>query len=777
MSIGNPFAYVEKTLGPRPELASRDSKLETREEGQELLALGEQTPEEQAGVMIKLQELVAEKRDLIRSMLPSKERKAENVPARVARKLGGRTVFMPEPGLARKRSGDAREAVKNRLDEVQEELYKLGRIPGLHEMYESKLAQQYFVSVGIQQLGKMKARVDEIEFTKNQIFKAAGLGEGGVLAGEDQAEVELLDEERAKLLKSIRFCEGDQERMRILSARQKLCKDKVAELEQKSKENAVDYAALQVVGKKIMELEAGLHEAGLTEEQKDQITSQLADGQRELAEMVARKTAGEQIDRDLANAKAELDVLVKDKKENEVMKGGEGSEIVNMAMRLNLMRQYSSEFTTGRIVETPSVKRIIEQGLNCARKNQPFLLAGHLGSGKTEYAKHIAKLFMLESGVGYDTEKEIDPTAIYDKLNVEIFSGADEASVYDLIGKLKLVGRSSDDPAEVAKRVSQLEDEFDKAGIKKVPREEMAKIILGKGNITETIFNYGPLGRALRDGRPIVIDEINLIPQDILGRLNDILLRRVGDKVSLQENGSEMLEIKPGFAVFATCNLGAQYAGIKDVNAAFAGRWISREVDYPPIDELYDLILTSLIREDRPRLPPNFPSAEFDKLAKLAVTVNEIQDLFSGKSEGQRFMAMATGASAERSQLKNTTISTRDLMRKILYTWARGNFEESLENIIATNVLASSVLADPSKEDQKYMTEIFIRRGFFQDWDEIKFREAGVQGVANREIKALQAAMLTDQFKTSDKKYADLLETAEESITSLKSSLLLGVKK
>lgn len=474
--------------------------------------------------------------------------------------------------------------------------------------------------------------------------------------------------------------------------------------------------------------------------------------------------------------RVQVELLLKERQESaktiEEMDAYEGGHELRRFLQI---KEYAETFSKERMVEFPSAKSVIDEGLDNMRRHQPFLLAGHLGTGKTEYARHMAKVFMIENGVGYDpstleTKEDID--ALYDKLEPEFFSGGEEASVYDLIGKLKLVGKSAEDPRLLAARVQDLTNALAEMRVTAVPQEELAKIILGKGDVTETVFHYGPLGRALRDGKPIIIDEVNLIPAAVLGRINTILLRGVGSRERLQENGEESFPIKPGFAVIGTCNLGRQYAGIQEVNAAFKSRWIAKEVSYPELEETYDLILAALVRKDRVRLPPNFPAEDFDRLASLAVVTREIQEIFAGRTDGQRFMALANGPAAERGQLEKAVVSTRDLMRKIIQPWKEKDFSVSLDEIIGRNILAAEVF---SKDDQRFMTELFLRRGFFKGWDAKKFEKMGISGVTQAEINALHVNI--GKFNDVDVRFGTLLKEAAGRASLIKAELLVGTKK
>ncbi len=477
----------------------------------------------------------------------------------------------------------------------------------------------------------------------------------------------------------------------------------------------------------------------------------------------------------------------------------------------NTIKEYSEAAANGNLVEFPSAKDIIEDGMEHMRNRRPFMLAGHLGSGKSQLLVEMAKRFMVENGIGYDpnTIDFDDPEALGDllrNLNPEIFSGSEEASIYNLVGSLRLKRVNGLDPDSLKKEMQKLEEKLAIAKVN-VPKEKLAEIIVGNEAV-ETVFAYGPLGTAIKEGKPIIIDEINMIPAEVLGRLNALLLERPGNKIKIQENGEEVIELEPGTVFLASLNLGKQYAGIKQVNAAFKNRWISREVDYPAAAETFDLMTAMLIRKDRVMFPADFPQNGLEKMTDLTMAVREIQENFSGKTVGKSFMSKARGrVEAESTNLKDTVISTRDLVVKILQPWKKKNFEvekngihiaektvtkkdgdgnetsvkveardvdkDSLDVIIAKFILAAEVF---NIDDQRFMVEIFLRRGFFDGWTEETFKEHGITSIGDMEIKTLQAEMGTDEYQQAMKDIGDFAQEIEGSNTSLigAKNLLVG---
>lgn len=98
------------------------------------------------------------------------------------------------------------------------------------------------------------------------------------------------------------------------------------------------------------------------------------------------------------------------------------------------------------------------------------------------------------------------------------------------------------------------------------------------------VFEEGALPRAMRAGVPLLLDEINFGDQAIIARLQDILLKRPGEAVYLQEEGVS-LTVQPGFTVFATANEASKrYRHREILDPAIRDRFEILERTYPDLD-------------------------------------------------------------------------------------------------------------------------------------------------------------------------------------------------
>lgn len=381
-------------------------------------------------------------------------------------------------------------------------------------------------------------------------------------------------------------------------------------------------------------------------------------------------------------------------------------EVYYEANRRELL-DYRRQLLKGGIVETPSVKKEIIQILGHLELGIPVFLRGHLGAGKTEILLHIAKKY-------YGVEPEF-------------ISGSEEASKYDIYGKTQIGVRSEENKiSEFKMRMDEYKEMNPEAGkkeLKKIEKQYYNEIVV-KGQ-TSSFFQYGPLVRAMKEGKPLVIDEMDGIPHSILMRLNHILTRKVGDKVKIQENGGEEIEIKPGFCVMATGNIKSAKYKREELDAAFLSRWWSSEVKYLPQNETLKIILASLV--DKRGYLQTENNENLDSTIKLTKSAEEIQKIFTGEKtdvfgEGGD-AARGSGASLEKSVL-----SMRD-MWNIVKPWKAKNFDKPLDDYIYTEFIKKATVP----KDAIYLTQLFCRFGFFQDW------EAGQFGIAGLDKKKLEA--------------------------------------
>jgi cobaltochelatase CobS len=111
----------------------------------------------------------------------------------------------------------------------------------------------------------------------------------------------------------------------------------------------------------------------------------------------------------------------------------------------------------------------------------------------------------------------------------------------------------------------------------------------------------GPLGIAMRDGFPVVLNELDLADPAELTGLNDIVDRGF----YVVPDSGEVIEAAAGFMVMAAANsngsgdLSGEYAGVATMNSALMSRFYKFEVGYPSrADELEILRQAGVVSDE-----------------------------------------------------------------------------------------------------------------------------------------------------------------------------------
>lgn len=161
------------------------------------------------------------------------------------------------------------------------------------------------------------------------------------------------------------------------------------------------------------------------------------------------------------------------------------------------------------------------------------------------------------------------------------------------------------------------------------------------------VFKNGKLVQAMKEGRPVIIDEINVGDQTVMLRLQDILLQRPGTSVVVQENGDEEIVIQPGFTVMATANEASEHYQHRNVlESAFRSRYDVLKLGYADIDNDNPLDNTpvSLMRlalagsiNNRGKLSSHIKMDDLTLLVKLA---NITQHLFTRPARDVRAVGL-----------------------------------------------------------------------------------------------------------------------------------------
>lgn len=286
-------------------------------------------------------------------------------------------------------------------------------------------------------------------------------------------------------------------------------------------------------------------------------------------------------------------------------------EAVIEAVGVARVREARRQLRDGLLI-TEQMRRLIRSARPALHRGAPILLIGETGGAKTALAEHLSRRVL-----------GAEP---------ELVSGYGDISSAQVIGSHEL---------------------------------------RGEGGATVTAFESGPLLRAMRDGRPLILDEINAMPPEFLKRLNRILQLRPGAVFPVQEQAGLSVPIAEGFAIIATANEQAphRYRGIETLSAELVNRFgaDTYRIRYPDAENDYTgfprenaLLAAAAVAEPSGELPEGITSEQIERVARAAFIS---QQVFSGNhGEGFEDFLSTEQRLDEQPGLAETVIAPRTLV-------------------------------------------------------------------------------------------------------------------
>lgn len=370
------------------------------------------------------------------------------------------------------------------------------------------------------------------------------------------------------------------------------------------------------------------------------------------------------------------------------------------------------------IIETPSRKIIEEEIIEAIKiKKYPFL-HGHMGSGKTEHAKLIAKNISGKEPL--------------------VFSGSKETTKSELTGHLGLHKGEMPPIEQILEMVDKEIKNFDAKNteITKEEREIKHQIIKDyflerEKRGMETSFDFGYVYKAMKEGVPLIIDELNMIPHSVLGRLNELLKKAPGDIVEVQEDGVEPFKVAEGFFFMFTGNLDQgteQYIERMEFDPALLRRVHPIKYDYLPQytekkaddsislednagkeNEQFHLMLATVMdSHGNIEVPKN----TVKKLWRLAMSARVSQDLFAGRAVFDKYYPKAGADRFPEYRLQKINLD-QGRIDAIFNAWNL-NREKGLDFYVWRYGIGEAI----NELDKAVLFQMFkINFGFFNGWE------------------------------------------------------------
>jgi MoxR-like ATPase len=386
-------------------------------------------------------------------------------------------------------------------------------------------------------------------------------------------------------------------------------------------------------------------------------------------------------------------------------------------IHLQELENFKSALDRGEIVETDYVAEKAQDIVDHVRAHKPVMIYGHLGSGKTELAMHVARKYLGKEAL--------------------VLSGSKHTSLAEIYGH-QILAIDKLDKSELDSFINEVEGKFqtwldDHAQASDQERNLAHDRILQtyltrlKGGTVSDFF-LGPIYRAMEEGRPIILDEVNAIPHEVLISLNHVLTRKPGDVINVQQDSGRKITIREGFCVIMTGNLNQgqeRYVDRQDMDPAFLSRLHKVDYDYLPQategeiseapkvpNELFKLLLA---RTMDPHGNLEAPTDTPKKLWRLAQAARVIQNVFAGREvKGAEFLQ---GRDLKLVYfLKESVLSMRAL-DNILTQWQREGYRRELDYYLYAEFVAQST----NQADRAYLYQLLKDRfGFFtsEGWEQ-----------------------------------------------------------
>ena len=291
--------------------------------------------------------------------------------------------------------------------------------------------------------------------------------------------------------------------------------------------------------------------------------------------------------------------------------------------------QRRRDFERG-LVMTKQMREVIDEVMPALTAGKPVLLVGETGGAKTALAEYISK------------EKfNKDP---------ELVSGSAELNVYQLMGKASLKDGDSG-------------------------------------------FEPGPVVRAMEAGVPLIVDEANAIPSEIIKRFNKIAQLRPGDTYTVQEDSGYQVTVKPGFCIIATMNeKSKRYKGVDDLSVEFRNRFGANviNVHYPDHDVPYGgdpienaMIAQAALTDRSGNIATDIPTDQLEAFVKAAYVS---QQIFSGKhGQGLDMYISADRKVDKKPGLDEAVIAPRTMvaiLEKVRDSFGKVSLEQAISRFV-----------------------------------------------------------------------------------------------
>lgn len=231
-----------------------------------------------------------------------------------------------------------------------------------------------------------------------------------------------------------------------------------------------------------------------------------------------------------------------------------------------------------QVVWTKTAKRLSVLVTECLKNNEPVLLVGETGCGKTTIVQLIAQFLKTEL-IGMNAHQNTETGDILGAQRPLRNRSAINEELHSLLSSV-----FDDSSSELSLLIDKFESSGDHFNID-VDTLSKIKSLLKQ---SKCFFEWtdGPLIQALKNGNFFLLDEISLADDSVLERLNSVLEPERSLLLAEKGTGDMQITAASGFQFFATMNPGGDY-GKKELSPALRNRFT--EIWVPSMEDFNDV--------------------------------------------------------------------------------------------------------------------------------------------------------------------------------------------
>ncbi|KAF2423707.1 midasin [Tothia fuscella] len=248
---------------------------------------------------------------------------------------------------------------------------------------------------------------------------------------------------------------------------------------------------------------------------------------------------------------------------------------------------YKSKKNIHGVVWTKSMKRLFILVAHALKNNEPILLVGETGSGKTTVCQMFAETFGKELFI-VNAHQNTETGDLIGSQRPVRNRAAIEQHLRETITRALGVDKFPEVAEESVGVLLRAYDSSIGEGGAEVPEDVKEDIRIHRGKLS-ALFEWsdGSLVHAMKTGQLFLLDEISLADDSVLERLNSVL--EPGRSLLLAEKGptDSSVTAADGFQFLATMNPGGDY-GKKELSPALRNRFT--EIWVPALYEVEDVL-------------------------------------------------------------------------------------------------------------------------------------------------------------------------------------------